>query len=637
MAERKQISRYKENGKGGYDEINPLVKDKRYTLVNNGIKFTGIYDSENDGVVTFKDKSGETHQIPLSDLGNVAGGIYDIYDYDESVDKDNDGWWDNDGNKGYNMVTIADNERIKRETNGTYNGEPIRVAEDGTIIPNSQSTQHVNTQHRATKANVNPDAMPQKPSQSKVVSSTPVVSEPQQQSQKPQGQTLTSSYVPTSQANVAKSNVAETKPATAQQTTQQPYFPWEANNVAQFNPVQTQPVQSANAATPSPQTTQPTTTNGTTGTPELPQAKVAEQASSAAITKPVQKAVQGAVTTPQLTAPTQPNITPNVATPNVDANQAYTVTEDDLANDASGTPGTTTTTETTPTTTTAPVVAPTPTVATPSGVPTIRDTQGNLKNFDSYQQEVQEYIRHNTMDAPQPTQVNTTRTVNYEDILRDYMTKSQEDTEADKKKARQRAILAGVTDGINALASLWGTTIGAKATAPTDPKLTLSAANQARYDKIRAEQEQQRKDYLNLRLQLAKAEETANTNKLNEAYRRDRLNETAYNNSVRAAQQAKNALIKSYNDERNAEIKKIVEDNKMSHNQKMEALRKYGIDQAAINKLLPSTTSREIVNPVTGNKETVTSTTTRGGNGSGRSRGNTPPSRSNNNTPPSRR
>lgn len=115
------------------------------------------------------------------------------------------------------------------------------------------------------------------------------------------------------------------------------------------------------------------------------------------------------------------------------------------------------------------------------------------------------------------------RARNLEDVLQGMydaeMKRNEQDAEYEakmrKKQARDERI-AAIGDGISALANLFGTYNGARNA--YDPKNTLSAKTKERYDKLLAEREQKRQNYLNAangKYKLLRGRESADEAKAN--------------------------------------------------------------------------------------------------------------------------
>lgn len=104
--------------------------------------------------------------------------------------------------------------------------------------------------------------------------------------------------------------------------------------------------------------------------------------------------------------------------------------------------------------------------------------------------------------AQKQAQESAARARNLEDVLQGMydaeMKRNEQDAEYEakmrKKQARDERI-AAIGDGISALANLFGTYNGARNA--YDPKNTLSAKTKERYDKLLAEREQKRQNYIN--------------------------------------------------------------------------------------------------------------------------------------------
>lgn len=132
--------------------------------------------------------------------------------------------------------------------------------------------------------------------------------------------------------------------------------------------------------------------------------------------------------------------------------------------------------------TTATATTPKQTTATPSTQPTAQTTP--------------------MTQAQKQANESAARARNLEDVLQGMydaeMKRNEQDAEYEakmrKKQARDERI-AAIGDGISALANLFGTYNGARNA--YDPKYTLSAKTRERYDKLLAEREHKRQNYLN--------------------------------------------------------------------------------------------------------------------------------------------
>lgn len=78
-----------------------------------------------------------------------------------------------------------------------------------------------------------------------------------------------------------------------------------------------------------------------------------------------------------------------------------------------------------------------------------------------------------------------------------YAPPSAEEVEKEHKRQKRRALFAAIGDGVSALSNLYFTTRGAPST-NIDPRDTLSARAQERYDKFKKEREENRDRYYNI-------------------------------------------------------------------------------------------------------------------------------------------
>lgn len=219
-----------------------------------------------------------------------------------------------------------------------------------------------------------------------------------------------------------------------------------------------------------------------------------------------EKPKKAATPTNQVVAPAQPAAQPTangVAQPT----QSATTTAPKAA---PAQPTTATATTPKQATTTAPTQPTAPTTPVPPAQTAEQTTDDDswVKDQENGYEEMngnaETPIATTTPLTPAQKQANESaaRARNLEDVLQGMydaeMKRNEQDAEYEakmrKKQARDERI-AAIGDGISALANLFGTYNGARNA--YDPKNTLSAKTKERYDKLLAEREQKRQNYLN--------------------------------------------------------------------------------------------------------------------------------------------
>lgn len=132
----------------------------------------------------------------------------------------------------------------------------------------------------------------------------------------------------------------------------------------------------------------------------------------------------------------------------------------------------------------------------------------------------------------------TQKTMTYEEMFRmsnPYTPPTPEELEKERKKKKREAIFAAISDGVSALANLYFTSQGAFNS--YDPKNSMSAKFQKRWDKIEKEREGKNKEYYQGYMRARMADDEVARDNRNWEYKvgRDKLTDDRY-----TAEQAEN-------------------------------------------------------------------------------------------------
>lgn len=180
----------------------------------------------------------------------------------------------------------------------------------------------------------------------------------------------------------------------------------------------------------------------------------------------------------------------------------------------------------------------------------------------------------------------TQKTMTYEEMFRmsnPYTPPTPEELEKERKKKKREAIFAAISDGVSALANLYFTSQGAFNS--YDPKNSMSAKFQKRWDKIEKEREGKNKEYYQGYMRARMADDEVARDNRNWEYKvgRDKLADDRY-----TAEQAENkrryeAGVKERAEQRKAEgerWQKQFDENQRQFNANQSRLKNQATQQA---------------------------------------------------------